>query len=88
MLARFERVNRAAICAFATAGVTHVDENLGVIVPHSHACLWAGAEHAALAVQVRGEEFDSGYGFKSCWVCHGFEILAGEKLILRGLHVK
>jgi hypothetical protein len=55
VFARFQSVNRAAISAFAATGVAYVDENLGVIVPHRHASLGAGAEHAALAVQVRSE---------------------------------
>ncbi len=51
VFARFQSVNRAAIRAFTAARVTHVDENLGMVVPHGHASLRAGAEHTALAVQ-------------------------------------
>ena len=72
MFARFQSVNRAAIRAFGAAGATHVQEYLGVVVPHGHASLRAGAEHATLAIQVRGEQLYSGYGFGSCWVCHDF----------------
>ena len=55
MFARFQSVNRAAIRAFGAARATHVQENLGVVVPHWHTRLGAWAEHAALVVEVRGE---------------------------------
>jgi hypothetical protein len=58
VFARFQSVNRAAIRAFATARVAHVDENLGVVVPHSHARLRTRAEHATLAVQIGCEQLN------------------------------
>lgn len=88
VFARFQSVNCTAIGAFTAASVTDIDENLGVVVPHGHASLRAGAEHATLAIQVRGEQLYSGYGFGSCWVCHDFRVLGIERLILRGLVVK
>ena len=51
VFARFQSVNRAAIRALAATRVAYVNENLGVVVPHRHARLRAGAEHATLAVQ-------------------------------------
>lgn len=55
VFARFQSVNRAAIRAFGATRVADVQKNLGVVVPHVHTRLRAGAEYAALAVQVRGE---------------------------------
>ena len=74
VLARFEGINRAAIRAFGAASSTHIQENLGVVVPHRHARFGAGAEHAALVVQVRRQEFDGAAGgFDVGWGCgcHG-----------------
>ena len=72
MLARFQSVNRAAIRAFSATCATHIQENLGVVVPNGHTSLGVGAENAALVVEVGREQLYSGYSLRSCWVCHGF----------------
>ena len=55
VLARFERVNRAAIRAFGRAFTGYVQINLGVAVPDFHVGLRAGAVHTALRIEVSGE---------------------------------
>ena len=89
VLARFEGINRAAIRAFGAAGATHIQENLGVVVPHRHARFRAGAEHAALVVQVRRQKFDSAAGgFDVGWgcVCHGeFSQISLKSLKILGI---
>ena len=72
VLACLQRINRAAISAFGAARAANVQENLGVVVPHRHARFGAWAEHAALVVEVGGEQLYSGYSFRSRLVCHGF----------------
>lgn len=60
MFARFELVHRAAVRALGFAVTAHVQVHLGVAVPQLHVSFGAGAEHAALVVQVLGEEFNGG----------------------------
>ena len=55
LLARFERVNRAAIRALGRAFTRHIKVNLGVAVPDFHVGLGAGAVHTALRIEVSGE---------------------------------
>ncbi len=57
-LARLEPILRAAIGAFGLAAFADIEEDAGVVVPHLHACLFAGAENAALGIEVGGAEFD------------------------------
>ena len=57
MLSGLQPVHRAAIGALALAGVGHIQVHLGVAVPQLHAGLGAGAEDAALGIQVFGQEF-------------------------------
>ena len=57
-LTRFELVHRATVRAFGRAGLGHVQVHLGMGVPDLHVGLWAGAEPAALGVQVFGQQFN------------------------------
>ena len=75
MLASFELVHRAAIRALALASIGHVQIDLRVTVPKFHICLGAGAVHAALRVQIFGQEFNNR-------LCHdGFLFLLGSERI-------
>ena len=65
MFARFQSVNCTAIGAFTAAGVSYINEHFGVVVPNGHASLRAGAENAALAVQVRCQQLNGSYGLGS-----------------------
>ena len=89
VLARFQGVNRTAIRAFGAASSTHIQENLGVVVPHRHARFRAGAEHAALVVQVRRQEFDGaagGFDVGLGCVCHGeFSQISLKSLKILGI---
>ena len=58
VLAGFEFVLSAAIRALGNAGAGHVQVNLGVAVPEFHIGFVAGAVHAAVAVQIFGQEFN------------------------------
>ena len=58
MLAGLEPVNGAAIRAASLARVGHVQKDARVAVPQLHAGLRAGAEDAAVAVEVTGLEFN------------------------------
>ena len=58
VLARFERVNRAAIRAFGRAFTGYVQINLGMAVPDFHVGLGAGAIHTALRIEVNGKQLD------------------------------
>lgn len=60
VLARFQLIHGAAIRAFGFAGAGHVQVNLGVAVPDRHVGLGAGAEHAALRIEVFGQQFNHG----------------------------
>ena len=55
----FQLVEGAAIRALGLAGFGHVQVHLGVAVPNLHVGLGAGAKHAALGVQVGGQQFNS-----------------------------
>jgi len=57
-LTRLELVHRAAIRALGLAGFGHVQVDLGVAVPEFHVGFRAGAEHAALRVQIRCQKFN------------------------------
>jgi len=70
----FELVHRAAVRAARFAGLGHVQIHLGVGVPELHVCLGAGTEHAALGVQVFGQQFNSGVAhgvFLRLWSASG-----------------
>lgn len=69
MLAVFEFVDRAAIGALGLAGAGHVQVHLGVAVPQFHVGQGAGAKHAALMVQIFGQQFNG------C-VCHGVFLIS------------
>ena len=62
MLAGLELVDRAAIGALGVAAMGHVEVNLGVGVPGFHVRHGAGAKHAALGVEVFGQQDDEGFG--------------------------
>ena len=57
VLTLFECVNRAAIRALGMAGTRHIKVHLGVTVPYLHVGFGAGAIHAALGVEVGGQQF-------------------------------
>src|SRR3990167_859239 len=63
MLAVFQVVDGAAIRALGFTGAAHIQVHLGVGVPGLHARHRAGAKHAALVVQVFGQEFNRSHGF-------------------------
>ncbi len=68
LLASFELVFCAAIGALGVTMLAHVEENARVAAPQLHAGLFAGAEDAALGVQIFGGEFDGfahGVGFQT-----------------------
>lgn len=58
VLAVFEFVDGAAVGAFGLAGFGHVQVDLGVAVPEFHVGVGAGAVHAAVGVEVFGQQFD------------------------------
>lgn len=58
MLTRLELVHRPAIRALGFASFAHVQVDLGMGVPELHLGLGAGTEHAALGVQVFGQQFN------------------------------
>jgi hypothetical protein len=58
MFTRFELVNRPAVRALGLAGFGHVQVDLGVAVPDFHVGFGAGAEDAALGVEVGCQQFD------------------------------
>src|SRR4051812_47822967 len=60
MLARLELVDRAAVGALGLARARDIQVDAGVVVPDLHAGDGAGAEHAAVGVEVLGREFDDG----------------------------
>src|SRR4051794_18304594 len=60
MLALFELVHRPAIRALRGPSGSHIQVHLGMAVPDLHVGLGAGAEDAAVAVQVLGQQFDDG----------------------------
>src|SRR5258708_24800353 len=64
--AGFQAVQRAAVGALGFAGVGHVQVDLGMAVPQLHVGLGAGAEHAALGVEVLGRQFDGGIRCHAC----------------------
>lgn len=57
VFAFFQFVHGAAVRALGFAGFGNVQVDLGVAIPDVHARQRAGAEHAALVVQVGGQEF-------------------------------
>ena len=57
MLTRLERINRTAIRALGRTFTRYIEVNLGVTVPDLHVGLGAGAIHASLGVEVRGQQF-------------------------------
>ena len=59
----FELVHRAAVRALGFATLGDIEVDLGVAVPNFHAGQGAGAKHAALVVEVGGQEFN-------CCFCH------------------
>ena len=60
MLTRLELVNRAAVGALGLTGKAHVQVHLGVAVPDFHVGQGTGAVHAALVVEVFGQQFNQG----------------------------
>ena len=58
VLAGFEFVNRAAVRALGFASAGHIQVDLGVAVPERHVGLGTGAVHAAIAIEVFGQEFN------------------------------
>jgi F0F1-type ATP synthase membrane subunit a len=58
VLAGFEFVLSAAVRALGNAGAGHIQINLGVGVPEFHVGFVAGAVHAAMAIQIFGQEFN------------------------------
>jgi hypothetical protein len=62
VLAGFKCVLGAAIRALGLAGAGHIQVDLGVAVPEFHVGFVAGTKHAAMAVQIFGQEFN--------WVAH------------------
>ena len=58
--ARLQAVHGAAVRALAFAVVGHIEVHPGMAVPELHVRLGVGAEHAALGVQVFGQEFNNG----------------------------
>ena len=62
VLAGFEFVLSAAVRALGFTGAGHIQVDLGVAVPEFHVGLGAGAVHAAVAIEVFGQEFN--------WVTH------------------
>lgn len=62
VLAGFEFVLGAAVRALGNARAGHIQVHLGVAVPEFHVGLGAGAVHAAVAIEVFGQEFN--------WVTH------------------
>ena len=69
MLTRFQAVLGTAIRALGVTFMREVEEHLGVGVPQLHVRLGAGAEHAAVAVQVFGQQLD-GFHVKP-WSANG-----------------
>lgn len=55
---RFELVHRAAIRATGFAGVCDVQRHPRVAVPYLHRRQWAGANDAAMGVEVLGAELN------------------------------
>ena len=68
VFAVFEFVDGAAVGAFGLAGFGDVQVHLGVAVPEFHVGVGAGAVHAAVGVEVFGQQFDGGvaHGVLSC----------------------
>src|SRR5262245_13636863 len=58
VLAFLELVHRAAVRAFGLARAGDVQVDARMAVPQLHAGSRAGAEHAAVGVEVAGEQFD------------------------------
>jgi F0F1-type ATP synthase membrane subunit a len=58
VLAGFEFVLSAAVRALGNAGAGHIQVNLGMGVPELHVGFVAGAVHAAMTVQIFGQEFN------------------------------
>jgi hypothetical protein len=58
VLAGFEFVLGAAVRALGNARAGHIQVDLGVAVPEFHVGFVAGAVHAAMAVQIFGQEFN------------------------------
>ena len=59
-LTRLQAVGGPAVGALGFASLGNVQVDLGVAVPQLHIGLGAGAEHAALGVEVLGSQFDNG----------------------------
>ena len=68
MLAVLELVHGAAIRAFGLAAVRHIQVDLGVGVPGFHVRQGAGAKHAALGVEVFGQQGNERFGHGLCLV--------------------
>jgi len=58
VLAGFEFVHGAAVRALGFARAGHIQVHLGVAVPEFHVSFSAGAIHAAIAIQIFGQEFN------------------------------
>ncbi len=58
VLAGFEFVLSAAVRALGNAGAGHIQVHLGVAVPEFHVGLGTWAVHAAVAIEVFGQEFN------------------------------
>ena len=62
MLAVLELIDGAAIRALGLSAVRHIQVHLGVGVPGFHVRQGAGAVHAALGVEVFGQQGDGRLG--------------------------
>ena len=60
MLSGLQCVDRAAVRALGGAAFAHVQIDLGVGIPGFHFGRRAGAKHAALGIQVFGQQFNGG----------------------------
>jgi hypothetical protein len=58
VLAGFEFVMCAAVRALGFTGAGHIQVHLGMAIPEFHIGLSAGAVHAAIAIDVFGQEFN------------------------------
>jgi hypothetical protein len=73
VFAGFEFVHSAAIRALGFTGAGHIQVDLGMAVPELHVGFGAGAKHAALTVEVAGQEFN---GLAHCLILQKFQSAA------------
>ena len=58
VLTRFEAVLGTAIGAFGLTSTRHIQKHFGMAVPQLHVGQGAGAKHAAVAVELFGQQLD------------------------------